>query len=245
MTKLHERTFRQSADDVERDELLAIRCAALQFVVPAHLEIPDGVVDEAALGRAAAELNKINNYKVRHAGMHARGHAAGGQRQTCCSVGAVSTLTRRSQANSAVMPHCLAAGGHVLTANPLPALNTLAVSAVCAGSGSLQAPRDKLVCILNCCRMLNNLLTSRSKAEGIGEGGTEGNQAAGSSSTLAARHVTAGWWCGATACVHYLGGVDACELSSAVLGTGTSCPWYVCCSKACVFGLGHCVPRMM
>lgn len=32
-----------------------------------------------------------------------------------------------------------------------------------------QAPRDKLVCILNCCRMLNSMLASRSKAEGVGE----------------------------------------------------------------------------
>eukprot|EP00775_Hariotina_reticulata_P000483 gene483-752_t len=64
MTKLHERTFRQSVEDAERDDMLAIRCNALQFVRPSHLEIPDGVVDEAQLGRAAAELNKINNYKA-------------------------------------------------------------------------------------------------------------------------------------------------------------------------------------
>lgn len=35
-----------------------------------------------------------------------------------------------------------------------------------------QAPRDKLVCILNCCRMLNSMLASRSKAEGVGAGQT-------------------------------------------------------------------------
>jgi hypothetical protein len=28
MKKLHERTFRQAPDDAERDELLAVRCAA-------------------------------------------------------------------------------------------------------------------------------------------------------------------------------------------------------------------------
>jgi hypothetical protein len=28
MTKLHERTSRQAPDDMERDELLAVRCAA-------------------------------------------------------------------------------------------------------------------------------------------------------------------------------------------------------------------------
>lgn len=38
----------------------------------------------------------------------------------------------------------------------------------------LQAPRDKLVCILNCCRMLNSMLTNRSKAEGVGESGNSG-----------------------------------------------------------------------
>jgi hypothetical protein len=64
MTKLHERTFRQAPDDVERDELLAVRCSGLGFVQPAHLEVPDGIVDEAALARAAAELNKMNNFKV-------------------------------------------------------------------------------------------------------------------------------------------------------------------------------------
>jgi hypothetical protein len=64
MTKLHERTFRQAPDDVERDELLAVRCAGLGFVQPAHLEVPEGVVDEGSLARAAAELNKMNNFKV-------------------------------------------------------------------------------------------------------------------------------------------------------------------------------------
>ncbi|WIA42934.1 hypothetical protein OEZ86_008847 [Tetradesmus obliquus] len=93
MTKLHERTFRAAPDDVERDELLAVRCTGLGFVQPQHLEVPDGIVDEGCLARAAAELNRMNNFK---------------------------------------------------------------------------APRDKLVCILNCCRMLNNLLTSRSTADGIG-----------------------------------------------------------------------------
>eukprot|EP00879_Flechtneria_rotunda_P020965 GHRR01022075.1.p1 GENE.GHRR01022075.1~~GHRR01022075.1.p1 ORF type:complete len:243 (+),score=81.60 GHRR01022075.1:257-985(+) len=93
MSKLHERTFRQSPEDIERDDQLAARCAALQFVTPAHLEIPDSLVDQAAMGLAAAELNKINMYK---------------------------------------------------------------------------APRDKLVCILNCCHMINNSLASRVKADGIG-----------------------------------------------------------------------------
>jgi hypothetical protein len=64
MTKLHERTFRRGSDDIERDEALAVRCEALSFVRPEHLEIPPGVVDAAHTGRAVEELNKINKYKV-------------------------------------------------------------------------------------------------------------------------------------------------------------------------------------
>jgi hypothetical protein len=64
MTKLHERTFRQAPDDVERDELLAVRCAGLGFVQPHHLEVPDGIADEGCLARAAAELNRMNSFKV-------------------------------------------------------------------------------------------------------------------------------------------------------------------------------------
>jgi hypothetical protein len=64
MTKLHERTFRKGLDDSERDEALAVRCQALGFVRPEHLEIPAGVVDDVQLGKAVEELNKINKYKV-------------------------------------------------------------------------------------------------------------------------------------------------------------------------------------
>jgi hypothetical protein len=81
MTKLHERTFRQGSDDVERDEFLAVRCAALQFVRPEHLEIPAGVVDSDHLGRAVEELNKINKYKVSWMGALRRGMAGEGVAQ--------------------------------------------------------------------------------------------------------------------------------------------------------------------
>jgi hypothetical protein len=64
MTKLHERTFGQAPDDVERDELLGVRCRGLGFVQPQHLEVPDGIVDEGSLARAAAELNRMNSFKV-------------------------------------------------------------------------------------------------------------------------------------------------------------------------------------
>ena len=43
---------------------LAVRCEALRFVAPRHLEIDEGVVADAALAQAAQELNRMNNYKV-------------------------------------------------------------------------------------------------------------------------------------------------------------------------------------
>jgi hypothetical protein len=33
-------------------------------VQPHHLEVPDGIVDEGCLARAAAELNRMNSFKV-------------------------------------------------------------------------------------------------------------------------------------------------------------------------------------
>lgn len=77
MTKLHERTFRAAPDDVERDELLAVRCTGLGFVQPQHLEVPDGIVDEGCLARAAAELNRMNNFKVGRGGEGRAGEVGG------------------------------------------------------------------------------------------------------------------------------------------------------------------------
>ncbi len=54
----------KAAEDSERDALLSVRCEALQFVAPRHLEVGDGVVVEGALDQAAHELNRMNNYKV-------------------------------------------------------------------------------------------------------------------------------------------------------------------------------------
>ena len=51
-------------EDGERDELLAVRCEALQFVRPQHLEIAEGVARDDALDQAARELNRMNSYKV-------------------------------------------------------------------------------------------------------------------------------------------------------------------------------------
>jgi hypothetical protein len=39
-----------------------------------------------------------------------------------------------------------------------------------------QAPKDKLVCILNCCRVVNSMLAARIKADGIGEPGAQRTQ---------------------------------------------------------------------
>ncbi|KAK9835042.1 hypothetical protein WJX81_006516 [Elliptochloris bilobata] len=83
MTKIYHKIFGVSELDRERDEALSLRMAALNFIQPKHLDIPELYSDEKAWQLAIKELHKINNYK---------------------------------------------------------------------------APRDKLVCILNCCRVINNLL---------------------------------------------------------------------------------------
>ena len=64
MTKLYDRTFAATSEEVERDQILTVRMAALQFVQPEHLEIPASLMDEASLSVAVTELNKINGYKV-------------------------------------------------------------------------------------------------------------------------------------------------------------------------------------
>jgi hypothetical protein len=65
MTKLYDRTFAATPEEVERDQILSVRMTALQFVQPEHLEIPASLMDEASLSVAVTELNKINGYKVR------------------------------------------------------------------------------------------------------------------------------------------------------------------------------------
>lgn len=57
-------TCAQAPEDTERDSSLGVRCEALQFVAPHHLEIKEGVVHEGALEQAAIELNRMTNYKV-------------------------------------------------------------------------------------------------------------------------------------------------------------------------------------
>ncbi len=64
MTKLHNWAFGQSAADRERDEILLQRILALEFIRPAHLDIPDAYQDENSLSMAMAELKKIDHFKV-------------------------------------------------------------------------------------------------------------------------------------------------------------------------------------
>lgn len=54
---------------------MAVRCDALRFVGPQHLEMGDAAVHEDGLAAAAAELNRMNHYKVRagRGGAGARG----------------------------------------------------------------------------------------------------------------------------------------------------------------------------
>ena len=64
MTKIYHKTFAMSSLDRERDEALTQRIAALAFVRPEHLDIPELYQDEKAWLLAIKELHKINNYKV-------------------------------------------------------------------------------------------------------------------------------------------------------------------------------------
>ena len=64
MTKIYSKTFGAAGEDRERDSALAARMAALAFVRPEHLDIPELYQDQKAWLLAIKELHKINNYKV-------------------------------------------------------------------------------------------------------------------------------------------------------------------------------------
>ena len=66
MTKIFYKTFAQSELDRERDAALTQRMAALNFVQPHHLDIPQQYQTETSAQLAIKELHKINNYKVCH-----------------------------------------------------------------------------------------------------------------------------------------------------------------------------------
>lgn len=64
MTKIYYKTFAQSELDKERDVALGQRMAALNFVQPHHLDIPQQYQEDNSSQLAIKELHKINNYKV-------------------------------------------------------------------------------------------------------------------------------------------------------------------------------------
>ena len=64
LTKLYDRTFAQDPMDRERDQVLAARITALQFIRPEHLEIAEDFAVDGTLALAQKELKKINMYKV-------------------------------------------------------------------------------------------------------------------------------------------------------------------------------------
>ena len=64
MTKIYHKAFAVATIDRERDEALSLRMAALNFIMPAHLDIPSCFQDEKAWLLAMKELHKINSYKV-------------------------------------------------------------------------------------------------------------------------------------------------------------------------------------
>ena len=64
LTKLYKRTFGRYREDQERDALISSRLFALQFVTPAHLDIPSDVISDEGLISAMRELQKINAFKV-------------------------------------------------------------------------------------------------------------------------------------------------------------------------------------
>ncbi len=64
MTKIYYKTFAQSELDRERDVALGQRMAALGFVQPHHLDIPQQYQEDNSSQLAIKELHKINNYKV-------------------------------------------------------------------------------------------------------------------------------------------------------------------------------------
>lgn len=104
MTKIYYKTFAQSELDKERDVALSQRMAALSFVQPHHLDIPQQYQEDNSSQLAIKELHKINNYKVcaghklcalgglqayaMHLTLH---HCTGSKRQACMCVKLLSS----------------------------------------------------------------------------------------------------------------------------------------------------------
>ena len=64
MTRLYKRLFGRYKEDQAHDALISSRLQALQFVTPAHLDIPTDIIENARLEPAMRELQKINAFKV-------------------------------------------------------------------------------------------------------------------------------------------------------------------------------------
>lgn len=150
MTKIYYKTFAQSDLDRERDEALSQRMAALSFVSPEHLDIPKQYHEESAWLRAIQELHKINSYKVQL--------AVCCWRHTCWRhmLDTHGGDTHAGHTCTAGDTHA-AAGASQMCLRGKKKKKTRIKNATC-GITSMQAPRDKLVCVLNCCRVINNLL---------------------------------------------------------------------------------------
>lgn len=149
MTKIYHKTFGVSELDRERDEALSLRMAALSFIQPKHLDIPELYSDEKAWQLAIKELHKINNYKARSgslaqflASLILPKHGKLQGNSIACASWSVTTQ------ESICDKTCFRDAAQAWQLSSAQALLRVWV----------QAPRDKLVCILNCCRVINNLL---------------------------------------------------------------------------------------
>jgi hypothetical protein len=143
MAKLYDRTFGMSAEDTERDHILSVRMEALQFIKPEHLEIAPSLVNDPSIETAQRELQRMIGFKVRRgSGRLQRVDLRGAPRPA--PPGELRVARRLGCMRRRVRPP-----------TPRPRLPS-------------QAPRDKLVCILNCCRVVNNLLAAKVKDAAAG-----------------------------------------------------------------------------
>lgn len=64
LTKLYDRTFGVADADKAADAALGRRLAGLAFLPASALEVDPRLAEDAGLASAAAQLAKMNNYKV-------------------------------------------------------------------------------------------------------------------------------------------------------------------------------------
>lgn len=150
-----------------------MRCDALRFVGPQHLEAGGAAVHEEGLAAAAAELNRMNQYKV------GGWQLSKGPWGCIEEVGVPSELMPSSPVPYTLVPSWLVPSIQAqLASRPSAACTQAQRRPLRPGPGFcptatrrplFQAPRDKLVCILNCCRVVGNMLHSAPR-EGDGPG---------------------------------------------------------------------------